>query len=199
MQAPKVRHEPRTPRDPGRTRLWLIGSGAAVVIVVVVVVLATVLGGGSKGSALAAAGCAQQSFPSLGRKHEVELPKGYKYNSFPPTSGTHHPQPAVWNIYDEPVRQMNLVHNLEHGGVVVQYGDKVPAATVDEIRAWYASNRTGILVAPLPGLGDKIALTAWTKLATCPGFDEKAFDAFVDLNQYRGPERLPIDAMQPGT
>jgi hypothetical protein len=54
-------------------------------------------------------------------------------------------------------------------------------------------------VAPLPALGDKVALTAWTHLATCPGFDEEAYDAFVDLYRFKGPERVPVSAMEPGT
>ena len=203
VQAPKVRqHEPRAPRAGGggsRTRIWLIGSGVVVAAVVIAVVLATFLGGGSSGSALAAAGCVQQAFPSQGRNHVTKLPKGFTYNSFPPTSGPHYPVPAVWNIYEEPVRQIYLIHNLEHGGIVVQYGDKVPPATVDEIRSWYVNgDKTGIVVAPLPGLGDKVALTAWTHLATCPGFNEKAFDAFVGLHRYKGPEKYPSSAMQPG-
>lgn len=197
-----MRTEPRVRRAGlGRnTRLWLIGTGAVVVAVVVVIVLATVLGGGSDASAIAAAGCVQQTFPSQGRKHVEELPEGFEYNSFPATSGQHHPQPALWNVYTEPIDQIHTVHNLEHGGIVVQYGDEVPNATVAEIRQWYENgDRSGILVAPLPELGDQVALTAWTVLATCPGFDEKAYDAFVDLHRYKGPERLPIDSMLPGS
>jgi hypothetical protein len=201
VQAPKVRqNEPRRPLSRPRTRLWLIGSGVAVVVLAVAVILATVIGGGSSdASALAAAGCVQQTFPAQGRNHVQELAKGFKYNSFPPTSGPHYPQPAVWNIYDQPVRQIYLVHNLEHGGIVVQYGDKVPQATVDQIKSWYVNgDRNAIVVAPLPALGDKVALTAWTHLATCPGFDAKAYDAFVGLHRYKAPEKVPASAMQPG-
>ena len=62
-----------------------------------------------------------------------QLPAGYKYNSFPPTSGSHNPSPAIYNVYDDPVDQMLLVHNLEHGAIVVQYGDQVPQAEIDQI------------------------------------------------------------------
>jgi hypothetical protein len=182
------------------TRLWLIGTGAVVVVVVIAIVLATALGGGSDASAIAAAGCVQQTFPSQGRKHVQELAQGFKYNSFPATSGPHYPQPALWNIYTEPIDEIRAVHNLEHGGIVVQYGNKVPQATVDEIRQWYENtDRAGILVSPLPALDDKVALTAWTVLATCPTFDQEAVDAFVDLHRYKGPERLQLNSMQPGS
>jgi hypothetical protein len=185
----------------GRSRLLFIGLGAAIVVVGVVIALVTVLGGGEDASAaLAAAGCTDQTFPAQGREHIVEPKEGFAYNSFPPTSGPHHPQYAIWNLYDRPVQQLRLIHNLEHGGVVVQYGKDVPQATIDQIEDWYLSDPTAIVVAPLQGnaLSDKVALTAWTKLAVCPGFDEKAFDAFRDTNIFNGPERFPENRLEPG-
>ncbi len=35
-------------------------------------------------------------------------------------------------------------------------------------------------------------------LAKCPGFDEAAFDAFVDAYGFKGPEPFPRDELQPG-
>jgi hypothetical protein len=53
-------------------------------------------------------------------------------------------------IYDTPVDETALVHNLEHGGVVVQYGSDVPASTVQQITQWYQDNDpNGIVVAPI--------------------------------------------------
>ncbi len=202
VQAPKVRTEPRLPSTgSGRTRLWLIGAGALVVVVIGIVLGTTLAGGGSADTgALTAAGCTVETYASQGRNHVQKLEKGFKYNSFPATSGEHYPTPAIWNIYAEPVEEIRVVHNLEHGGIVVQYGDKVPAETVAQITAWYGnSDKAGILVAPLPALGDKVAFTAWTHLATCPGFNEKAIDAFTDAYRFKGPERFPVNAMQPGT
>jgi len=97
------------------------------------------------------------------------------------------------------VRQMLLVHNLEHGGIVVQYGDQVPTETVDQIRAWYSDNPNGKVVAPLPALKDKVAVTAWTHVMTCPGFNQEAFDKFTEAFRYKGPERFPPSALEPGT
>lgn len=194
-----AQRQPGEPRQGGGSRLWLLGAGAAVVAVVVAVVLATTLGGGGDASALTDAGCVQETFPSQGRQHVEELEEGFEYNSFPPTSGPHDAQPAIWNIYEEPPGERHLLHSLEHGGIAIQYGADVPEATVDSIRAWYEqSDRKGIIVAPLPDLGDKVALTAWTKLATCPGFEPEAVDAFVELYRYKGPERLPLENMLPG-
>jgi hypothetical protein len=194
----------------------LIGGVVAVValIAVVAVVAAVVLGGGSSADAtLRAAGCTIVKKPAMGRQHVNTLAKGFKYNTFPPTTGPHFPSPPVWDFYDAPIEQFRLIHNLEHGGVVIQYGKDVPDSTVAEIRDWYFHDPNGIVVAPLPALGAQISLGAWTApdatpgqtpgpgqgvLAKCPSFDARAFDAFTDTYGFRGPERYPRSAMQPG-
>jgi len=121
-----------------------LGLMVAIVVVALAAGLGIALGGGggSSDSELSIGGCVAQTFPDQGRKHATQLPKGYKYNSFPPTSGTHNPTPAIWNIYDEPVKQMLLVHNLEHGGIVVQYGDQVPAVTATRYERGTSRMRT---------------------------------------------------------
>jgi hypothetical protein len=125
---------------------------------------------------------------------------------------------VIWNVYDRAVPQINIVHNLEHGGVAVQYGAQVPQETVDQIVAWYSKDPNGIVVAPLPQLGRRIALTAWTaeydgdpanpdasitesegRLAMCSGFDEAVFDDFLDDYRYQGVERFEPDQLRPGT
>jgi hypothetical protein len=183
-------------------RMLLLGGGGAIVVVAVVVVLAAVLGGGSSDEKLSIGGCVAETIAEQGREHAAEPPEGYEYDSFPPTSGTHSPSPAIYNFYTDPVDQFLLIHNLEHGAVVVQYGDEVPEETVAEIRAWYESDsegQAGLIVAPLPELGSEVALTAWTHVLTCQGFNEEAFDAFTNEFRFEGPERFSPDAMLPGS
>ncbi|MFQ5860294.1 MAG: DUF3105 domain-containing protein, partial [Dehalococcoidia bacterium] len=43
------------------------------------------------------------------------------YNSVPPTSGPHWDTPAPWGIYQEELPDEQVVHNVEHGGVVFNY------------------------------------------------------------------------------
>ena len=177
--------------------LGLIG---AIVLIAVAAVLAIALGGGDEaGAEVTTGGCTTETFPEQGREHVETLPAGYEYNSFPPTSGSHNAVPAIYNVYGDPVNQMLLVHNLEHGAIVVQYGDQVPQSEIDSIVAWYSEDPNGIIVAPLPQLEDKIAVTAWTQLMTCPAFSEEAFDEFTESYRFQGPERFSPDAMQPGT
>lgn len=197
----------------------LIPIAVAAVGVAGLVAVAAVflIGAGDSGSdpgALRRAGCTVQAFPAQGRQHVEQLAKNFEYNSFPATSGPHHPQPAPFDVYDEPVEQFRLVHNLEHGGAVIQYGRQVPQQTVDALVEWYRDDPNGIVIAPLPALGRVIALAAWTAdvdasgavsengqgiLAKCTRFDEDAFDAFIDEYAFRGPERFPKDQLAPGT
>jgi hypothetical protein len=204
----------------------LIVVGAALVIAAAAAAIAFAVGRGRDEGASSTLGpCTLKSFPAQGldnrsqrARHVAELPKGFRYNSFPPTSGPHDSQPVIWNVYGDAVPQINLVHNLEHGGIAVQYGSQVPKETVDRIVAWYAEDPNGIVVAPLPSLGKRIALSAWTadydgdpanpsssitesqgRLAVCTAFDEDAFSDFRDDYGYRGVERLEREHLEPGT
>jgi hypothetical protein len=186
--------------------MLFIALGVAIAVAAGAVGIALAVGGGSEEGV--AGPCVRQDFPNTqGARHREELAEGFEYNSNPATSGPHYPAPAIWNVYEQPVPEIRLVHNLEHGGVVVQYGEEVPAATVQQIVDWYAEDPNGMVVAPLPEdaparLADKITLTAWTHLATCTAFHEDSFSDFRD--DYRGPEgdapeKFPLEDLTPGT
>ncbi len=211
VQAPKPRGNERSRPSLGGNGRW-IAIAIAVVLVIVLLAVGGIAAFGSGKSpkakatssqlttAMAAAGCTLHTYPSAGRGHITTLNPNppIKYNSFPPTSGRHYYVPAVWGSYDAPVSEYQAIHNLEHGGVVIQYGKGVSKSTISQIGNFYQSDPVALLVAPLPKLGDKVALTAWTHLALCPGFDEKAFKAFRDAYRYQGPEKFPPSALQPG-
>ena len=99
-----------------------------------------------------------------------------------------------------------VVHNLEHGGIYILYGKDVPDATVDQLRAFYESHKTGTVMAPLDRLGDEFALGAWVVdgdtdsgfVAKCTTFDEDAVSSFFRTLQFRGPERFDPENLQPG-
>ena len=107
-----------------------------------------------------------------------------------------------------------VVHNEEHGGVVIWWGPKVPPATIDQLRRSTARARTAMFGTPYAKLGNKIALTAWTgdpakyyrngyygmgHIAICPKFDETAFKAFRDAYRGKGPEGIPESSNTPGS
>jgi hypothetical protein len=210
VQAPKAYKPEHNPR---RTQLIFIVVAAVIIIAAAAVGIGFIMssgGGGSDDGAIGDAGtCNVQTFEALEASHVQELPEGYEYNSVPATSGLHNPQTAIWNLYDQPVPQINYVHNLEHGGMVIQYGSEVSDADVASLADWYQQDTRGLIVAPLseemeeedPTLADKIVANAWTHMMRCTTFDESAFDEFSD--DYRGPqgdgpEKFELDQLQQG-
>lgn len=186
--------------------MLFIALGVAIIVAAGAVGIALAVGRGGSEEGVAGP-CVRQDLPMQGRNHVTELEQGFEYSSSPPTSGPHFPVPAIWNVYDQPVPEIRLVHNLEHGGVIVQYGEDVPPGTVQQIVDWYADDPNGMIVAPLPedapaNLAKKITLTAWTHLATCTAFHEDSFSDFRD--DYRGPEgdapeKFALADLTPGT
>ena len=219
VKAPKQRTTAAT--SSGGQKRWLVAAVAAVVIVLAVGAVLVLLGfvGGGGGapdeaaarSKLEAAGCTLRSYPGVSRQHitnPAARPKSW--NSFPPTSGPHYFTPAVYGFYSEPVELARALHNLEHGGVYMFYGPKTPPNTVELLREIYDRDPRGLVVAPLPELGDKIALGAWTSpapgsseigtghLAKCTAVDKDAFEAFLSAFRGRGPENGNLDLLHPG-
>ena len=144
--------------------LLVLGAALLIAAVAAAIAFAVGRGGDDDKSAGTLGPCTLKTFPAQGMNnksqragHVTKLPKGFKYNSFPPTS------------------------------------------------------------APLPQLGKRIALAAWTaeydgdpalpssrithsegRLAMCTAFDEDAFSEFRDDYRYNGVERFPPDQLQPG-
>ena len=107
------------------------------------------------------------------------------YNSTPPTSGPHLPYLAPWGVHTEPIVRELQVHNLEDGGVNVQYN--CPTACpdlVDKLKAIVQRYPDRVVLAPFPGMKTRIALTAWTRLDAFDDFDEARIVKFIKA--YRG-------------
>jgi hypothetical protein len=217
VQAPKKRTGPRHVGDADRRRLLIVAGAAAAGLLLGAVGVYALVGGASSSSiaeTMSAAGCTYRVVEETGEaRHVTELPKGYKYTTDPRTTGLHHPETVLWGAYDAPLDQMQVGHNMEHGGVVIQYGAKVPEATVAQLTAFYQADPNGLLLAPLPRLGNEISLGAWTfdldllnkeryaghgRLARCSRFNEDAFDEFVGEFRGKGPERSEVDQLVPG-
>jgi len=193
--------------------LVLFAASGVILLGVVIAVLLLVGGGGKSGEdattdTMKAAGCTVQNVTATSRKHVTSLSAKVKYNTTPPSNGSHYFSPAIWDFYTEPAKPLQVVHNMEHGGVVIWWGDKVPSSTVERMRAFYNESPDGMVGTPLPSLGNKVAITAWTApaggtgtghAAVCTSFDEDAFATFRDAYRGEGPERFPVEDLRPGT
>jgi hypothetical protein len=214
---PKQRSNTPNPAA-GRSKLVLLLVAASGLVILAAVLGFILLGGGGSTASDApklftAAGCTFQTVKAQkSSDHSILTPEGTskQWNTSPPTSGAHYQAAAIWGAYTEPLQQAQIVHNLEHGGIFIQYGSNVPQTTVDELKRFYDKHLNGTLLSPLPSLGSKIALGAWVTpsasqadngvahLAKCTRFDKAAYAAFFDAYQFRGPERFSEKSMTPG-
>lgn len=203
VHAPKRRHEPRDAAARRRmlTRITIATAATLLVLgaVVAFIALRDGSGDGSAAAALENAGCTLQRFPAQPATHVDQLEENFKYNSEPPSTGPHSGQAPIFDIYTDPVDPLFYIHGLEHGGVLVAYGEDVPQAEIDKIAAWYQDDPNGLIVSPRPEPPLRtIALAAWNAegpedegegiVAKCPRFNEAAFDAFLDDFGFKGPE-----------
>jgi hypothetical protein len=123
-------------------------------------------------------------FPDQGNRHIASASDPHEpYNSNPPTSGPHLPYIAPWGIHIRPIPPALQVHNLEDGGVLVQYSCECPAV-VARLRAIVERYDRYVILAPYPSMKAAIALTAWTRLETLDDVDDKRIFRFIEA--YRG-------------
>jgi hypothetical protein len=215
VKAPKQRAASSS-GDSSRTTMVAVIVAVVLALVLLGGVLFATLGGGDAGAAdaeavrtnMQAAGCKLQAVEALSGEHSVSDPGGSsdEWNTDPPTSGPHYAIAAVFGIYDDELEQARVVHNLEHGGIYIQYGKDVPESTVEQLRAFYNDHKAGTIMAPLDRLGDEFALGVWVAhgdpdmayLATCKAFDDEAVSDFFRAFQFRGPEHFDPSDLQPG-
>lgn len=124
------------------------------------------------------------AMPDLGNEHIV-YPQTAVYNSTPPTSGPHYVDLARWGIHTQPIPNELQVHNLEDGGVMVQYScpEGCPEL-IDALAGIVARYDTQVILAPYPDMDARIALTAWGRLDKFEAFDEARIVRFIEA--YRG-------------
>src|SRR5262245_1290140 len=161
--------------SPKRRPIWLIGG-------IVVVVVAAAVGYFAYRAAATPPGVA---LPDIGHEHiQLETQPHAPYNSDPPTSGPHLPYIAPWGIHTEPISKELQVHNLEDGGVMVQYNCSSGCPDlVDKLKAIVGRYPEHVILAPFPGMKTRIALTAWTRIDAFDAFDEARITRFIKAYQ----------------
>jgi uncharacterized protein DUF3105 len=164
----------RRPRRSARRRGTVVAVAVAVLAAIVVGYFAYRAQANLPGVQYADQG--NLHVPSADTPHE-------QYNSDPPTSGPHLPYIAPWGVHTRTIVRELQVHNLEDGGVVVQYNCDCPDL-VAKLKAIVDRYDRQVILAPYPGMQHKIALTAWTRLDTLDELDEGRITRFIEA--YRG-------------
>lgn len=178
-----------------RTLDWrLLAIGGILVLGLVVLLLVFLFGGpggdpGSNGLRQADAGA----------QHISQGQQGTGYTSVPATSGQHWNvadyAPGPWGVYPDAQPQERLIHNLEHGGILIWYqaaqldADGLSALT-SFVTQQVATERFKVALVPWGGadFGHPIAVTAWNWLLYLDTPDLDAVRGFLGAHYGNAPE-----------
>ncbi|MFQ5858060.1 MAG: DUF3105 domain-containing protein [Anaerolineae bacterium] len=170
----KERRVERQTAQRRRQYLWIGGSLLVILVVVGAVVGARARRGPQPGEAV----------EGMGNLHLQSLDEPHApYNTSPPTSGPHIELHAERKISTEPVAPEIQVHELEHGGIFINYNCEVYAgdcdALVDEL-ADIVTLHDQVFVAPYADMDTPIALTAWERIDRLDSVDRQRIAAFIE-------------------
>ena len=122
---------PSSTRRKPTNKLYLAASIVIAVLVIASFGLTSIMGGGGGGEP--PEGSSNQyvegigtKFPIAGRDHVAEGTR-ITYDTVSPTSGDHWPDPAQCDFYEKTLPNEQIVHNMEHGQIVVSYNLAAPS------------------------------------------------------------------------
>ena len=137
-----------------------------------------------------------RTFPVAGQDHIDPGEQPDNWNSIPPTSGDHLATPLPPGVYQTDQDMRALVHNQEHGYVVILYKG-IPPDQVDQLRQFVeARDGSKLVLAPWSALeSNGVALTAWQNLEILQRVNMDVVQAFV--NDFMVPEAARSTAPEP--
>lgn len=117
------------------------------------------------------------------------------YNSNPPTSGAHlEAVIAPWGVTSIPQDDIALIHNLEHGGIVLHYTPDLDAGQRQQLIDLANDLRRidrKVVLAPREANDAPITATAWGRILKLDAFDAMQLRAFFEANRNNAPEQEP--------
>jgi hypothetical protein len=133
-------------------------------------------------------------FQDLGHAHLHPVDPRPPYDSNPPTSGAHVPQPVLHN--DAQLNDDQLLEALEVGDVVIMYGGRKPPADLEQLASDLAAPFTrslaaagqSVIYARRPGTRGLIAL-AWTRMVHVSSANDPLLRQFAQQWLGRGAPR----------
>jgi hypothetical protein len=138
-------------------------------------------------AAAKAAGCVVRHPKIEGSDHVEEK---VTYQSNPPTSGAHNPQPASDGIYEEGAPEKeNYVHALEHGRILFQYKAGTPERVVGQLTSLFGESGDTDYGVPIEegsysllfenntNMPYQVAASAWGHFIGCERVTDQTWDA----------------------
>lgn len=190
---------PRTTQRRGPNKFILIGSIVIAVLVIgsfAAVPIFQSIGGpqavdlGTAFAYVEGVGIDQEVMPT---KNHVADGTIVAYNSIPATSGDHYFTPQRCGFYESEVPDERVVHNLEHGNIVISYNLPNPAdvRALEDVYNGLGGWKDHFTVArSYPSIAPgQVALTAWGVLDIMEGVDKDRIVRFYEHYVGRlGPE-----------
>ena len=193
----------RQKKEHRRANLITVGIAAAVAIAVAV---AIIFGGNGStenvGVAASEANCTErETFESEGNQH-VDLGTPVVYEANPPTTGNHWPPEAVSEagFSEDPLQPESVVHNQEHGQLVIYYNPDADQEVLDQIEDLVEQERQATIGVPWDDIEDpyNYVLTAWDGETdegvqmSCENPSQDVWNTWREDFQGRGPENVGI-------
>lgn len=114
----------------------------------------------------------------------------------PPTSGDH-ATTVTWGVHTEEVADVNVLHNLEHGGIYISYRPDIPKEEIAKIEQLFSIpssretfNPAKAVVAPRKDNKDSIVLSSWNRRETFTSFNEASMYEYYLRNLNKSSEPL---------
>jgi len=183
-------------------KFYIAASVVIAVLVIASFAFASFSGGGRGGST--SGGNAQSFVEGVGERVPIldanHIPEGSEavYNSVPPTSGEHwfgSNAPRSCGFYEEQLPDEQIVHNLEHGNIVVSYNLPLEAdvsALRDALNSIGLDREWGVTRFYDKINPGEIAIAAWGVLDTFLGVDRgRITEFFESYAGSLGPKRVP--------
>lgn len=141
-----------------------------------------------------------------GRAHVSTGTNVTNYNSNPPSSGDHWGQPAKAGVYENPLPDEQLIHNLEHGYVWISYlpqenrseatdGAQLKQGLSDDdkkaLEEIIKKDDWKIIMAPREANDSTVALAAWGRVLKMDSLNLDKVSEFIRTYRDRGPEKTP--------
>lgn len=135
-----------------------------------------------------------RAVPYEGATHVTEG-DNVSYQSNPPTSGNHWPDPLRDGVYDTEKPDEAIVHSMEHGRIWISYNPSVSEEVREKLRA-IAKREARVIATPRAANSTDVALAAWNRLDAFNvnpdgSFSEKRVRDFIRRYRDKGPEYVP--------
>lgn len=119
-----------------------------------------------------------------------------------PTSGTHSFHDLKFGYYTEKPSYEELVHNLEHGDIIIYYRPDADASIKQSAQylSHFRKAGAGVLAVPNEDIpeGKEVVVNAWTKTMELTKYDEQVVGAFIYAHINQGPEKIPPSVRRGG-